>query len=402
MSKALAVVNGRVFDGTGAPPVEGGTVVAEGGRIAAVGAAGEAPVPKGAEVVDAGGRVVLPGLVEGHSHVPGTAVGQKWLRLSLQRGITTVASVSANIRGIELRDGIEAGLVRGCARLIAGCIVTPTNGHVKFRAADGPWEVRKAVREMVQERADFIKTAASGGFYSPHETCSVRNYTLEELEALTDEAHAWGLPVVCHVHTQPGLDNCVAAEVDQVHHGGFIDEKAVRGIREKNLFYMPTLAVTCDRNIRALADQPWQTKEMAESQPVHRAGVRLAHQLGVRLAVGCDYPGTPKGWRIGDRTMYELQELVACGLTPTEALVAATKTNAEAYRKQDEIGTLAPGKRADIIVAEGDPFADVAALYPPENIRVVVKDGVVEYASGEYAKHYRIGEDQPADRAGAL
>jgi imidazolonepropionase-like amidohydrolase len=299
MTDTRAIINGTVIDGTGSDPIEGGVIVIEDGRFAAVGAPDEVDVPAGAEVIDATGMTVMPGLIEGHAHVGGDFTGQRRLRLSLQRGITTICSVSANVTGIALRDGIESGQVRGCARLIAGCVVTPTNGHVRFRDADGPWEVRKAVREMVQAGADFIKTAASGGFVGKNEVCSMRNYTLEELVALVDEAHAWDRPVVVHCHIQPGLANCIEAGVDQIHHGAFIDEAAVRGILDADLWYLPTLAVTCARNIEALSDQPWQTVEMQESQPIHRAGVKLAHELGVKLCVGTDYPGTPGDAGVG-------------------------------------------------------------------------------------------------------
>lgn len=388
------ILNGTLIDGTGAAPVTDSAVIVQQDRITAVGQAGDVAIPPDAEVIDAAGKTVMPGIIEGHAHVGGMPADQKLLRLSLQRGITTVCSVSANLRGIELRDGIDSGDVRGCARLLAGCVVSCTNGHVKFRTADGPWEVRKAVREMVMAGADFIKTAASGGFWSPNEVCAVRNYTYEELAALTDEAHAWQVPVVVHCHTQPGLDNCIRAGTDQIHHGAFIDEQAVRGIADKQLFYLPTLAVTCQRNIQAKADRPWETKEMQESQPIHRAGVRLAHELGVKIGVGTDYPGTPKTWRIGDRTMFELQELVACGLTPMEALVAGTRTTAEAYGKLDDLGTLKPGKKADLLVVNGDPLKDVGVLYHADNIGLVMKDGVVESVAEPYRKHYRIRETQ--------
>ncbi|MCD6360556.1 MAG: amidohydrolase family protein [Armatimonadetes bacterium] len=392
MSKALAVADATVITCTGDEPIESGVVVIEDGSFAAVGPADEVDIPAGVEVIDAAGRTVMPGLIEGHAHIGGDPASQRRLRQSLQRGITTICSVSANLSGITLRDGIAAGHVRGCARLVAGCIVTPTNGHVRFRDADGPWEVRKAVREMVQAGADFIKTAASGGFWHENEVCDMRNYTLEELAALADEAHAWLRPVVVHCHTQPGLANCIEAGIDQIHHGAFIDEAAVRGILDADLWYMPTLAVTCQRNIEALSDHPWQTKEMSESQPIHRAGVRLAHEIGVKLCVGCDYPGTSRTWRVGDRTWYELQELEACGLTPMECLVAATRTNAEAYRL-DDLGTIEPGKRADLIVINGNPLDDLTIPYQPENILLVIKDGGVEFADGDYLKHYRLREE---------
>ena len=398
MADLKAIRGGTLIDGTGAQPVADGTVLIRDGRVEAVGESAAVDVPEGAEVIDASGLTVMPGLIEGHAHVGGDPKSQQTLRLSLQRGITTVCSVSANVRGIALRDGIEAGQTRGCSRLVAGCIVTPTNGHVRFRDADGPWEVRRAVREMVQAGADFIKTAASGGFWSADEVSTMRNYTLEELVALADEAHAWHRPVVVHCHTQPGLNNCIEAGVDQIHHGAFIDEEAVRGILAADLWYMPTLAVTCRRNIDAKRqDRPWEAEEMSQARPIHREGVRLAQEIGVKLCVGTDYPGSGVTWKIGDRTIWELMQLEECGLSRMQALVAATKTNAEAYRL-DDLGTMEPGKIADVVVLEGDPLEGFEALYDHRNIKLVIKDGRVQFADGEFMRHYTLREEQPPGR----
>ncbi|MFO7946354.1 MAG: amidohydrolase family protein [Armatimonadota bacterium] len=398
MSRPIAVMNGRIIDGTGAEPIDDGGVLIKDGRFEAVGSASNIEIPQDAVEIDAAGRTVMPGLIEGHAHVGGNPAGQRTLRLSLQRGITTICSVSANIDGIRLRDGIESGDVRGCARMVAGCIVTPTFGHVKFRAADGPWEVRKAVREMAEAGADFIKTAASGGFWAEDEDCSVRNYTREELDALADEAHAWHLPVAVHAHTQPGINNSIHAGIDMIHHGAFIDEEGVRGILEKDLYFMPTLRVTCDKNIAAWPDRPWMKAEMKESQPIHRQGTRLAHELGVKICVGCDYPGSAQAWKIGDATMWELQELVGCGLTPMEAICASTKTTAEAFRIDDEIGTMEPGKKADLIIVDGDPLEDISVLYDGDNINLVIKDGKVESVDEDHKQYYTVHEPQPPNR----
>jgi len=393
MTAPLLLTNALLMDGTGTPPQPDAAVLIQGPTVAYAGPMEGLDEPADCVRIDCVGQTVMPGIIEAHAHVGGDPAAVHTLRVSLQRGITTVCSVSANLEGIRLRNAINEGHVRGAARLIAGCIVTPTHGHVKFRTADGPWEVRKAVREMAEAGADFIKTAASGGFWAKNESCSSPNYTREELAALTDEAHAWGLPVAAHVHTQPGLDNCIATGVDMIHHGAFIDEAAVRGIQARDLFYLPTLAVTCQRNIDALSDQPWQTEEMTLAQPIHRAGVRLAHEIGVKIGVGTDYPGTPRTWRLGDRTLYELQELVACGLSPLEALTAATQVNAAAYRKEHLLGTLQPGKAADLLVVSGRPADDVAVLYDQRNLALVVKAGRVEYADDAHRQFYQIADE---------
>ena len=389
MSGAIAVLHGTLIDGTGTEPLADSAVIIDGGRIEAVGPSAELDIPQHADIIEAAGKTLMPGMLEGHAHVDGDASAVRVLRLSLRRGITTIASVSANPPGIQLRDAIEAGHVRGCSRLMAGCIVTPTNGHVKYRAADGPWEVRKAVREMVAAGADFIKTAASGGFWGQDENCSVRNYTAEELQALADEAHAWDVPVVVHAHTQPGLNHAIDAGIDQIHHGAFIDTEAVYRILERGLYYMPTLRVTCDKNIHAWPDRPWMMEEMQQAQPIHRKGVRLAHRIGVKIAVGSDYPGSSHAWEIGDATAWELMELVGCGMSPMQALVAATRTTAEAYGRADELGTIEPGKRADLLLLRADVLDDIENLYDAANIELVMKDGVVAYASEGYKHHVR-------------
>lgn len=389
---SLALLHATLLDGTGAPVRPDAALLIEGQRLVFVGSMHDFAPPPDAVILDCAGRVVMPGIIEGHAHVGGDFKAIRTLRLSLQRGLTTICDVNANLDGIRLRDAVSEGFVRGCSRTIAGCMVTPTHGHVKFRTADGPWEVRKAVREMVDAGADFIKTAASGGFWARNEKCASPNYTLEELQALTDEAHAWEVPVAVHVHTQPGLSNCIACGTDMIHHGAFIDEAAVRGIKAKGLYYLPTLTVTCQRNIDSFPDQPWQTEEMALAQPIHRAGVRLAHELGVTIGVGTDYPGNPRGWQIGDRTMVEMQELQQCGLSPLEVITAATRNNAAAYGKLDELGTLEVGKRADLLLLAQDPLADLRVLYEQRNLCVVIKDGRVEYADQAHQRYYQISD----------
>ena len=126
--------------------------------------------------------------------------------------------------------------------------------------------------------------------------------------------------------------------------------------------------------------------------------MRLAHEIGVKIGVGTDYPGTPKTWKIGDRTMFELQELVACGLMPMEAILAATRTTAEAYGKLGEFGTLETGKKADLLVVTGNPLEDIGVLYDGDNINLVMKDGIVESVDEAHRQYYRVREEQPADR----
>ena len=380
-----AFVNCRIIDGTGREPIELGALVLNGTLIEAVGKADEIRIPDDCEQIDGRGNTLIPGLFDGHMHVTRfpalldahghitqnlRAVGK--LQRCLKWGTTTVANMGGCPENVLLRRAIEEGYVTGCSRLVIAAMVNPTGGHVRGRAADGPWEVRKAVREMLTAGADLIKTSASGGFQWEHEDITWEDYTTEELKALADETHAKGKRVAVHAHAQPGLDHSIEAGCDIIMHGALIDEKALEGIAAKNLYYMPTLYITSER-VFSKPNLPKHMKErMSRAHPVHRAGVRKAHEMGVTIAAGTD--GGP------GHVMTELTELVKCGLSPMEAIVAGTRNTADAYGMLDTTGTLEPGKRADLLLVKGNPLENVSLLTKQDNILLVMKEGM---ASGE-------------------
>ena len=392
MEKIKAIIHGILIDGNGGKPIKDSCIIISNERIKSVSTFDKTVIPSCAEIINADNKYIIPGLIEGHAHFGGYSC-IPLLQKSLQRGITTLACVCAGENGIELRNAIRNHKLKGCAKVIAGCIVTPTHGHVKdyqVGPADGPWEIRRLVRHFAELEADFIKTAASGGFWDKNEKCAVRNYTAEELYALADEAHAWDMKCVVHAHTQPGINNSIAAGIDQIHHGGFIDEDGVYKIKEKGLYYMPTLRVTSIRNMNAWPNRPWMQEEMALANPVNRAGLKLAHEIGVKIMVGTDYPGSSAEWEPGEATSYEMMEMQACGMTPMELIVAATRTNAEGYGKLNEIGTVEPGKFADIVILNSTPLEDISTLHKKETVAMVIRDGIIEYADTQYRDHYQI------------
>ena len=347
-----------------------------------VGPAAAVRIPEGCTVIDVGGATVLPGLIDGHMHVssePGRldhmghvranlqAVGK--LQQCLQWGTSTVAHAAGSPENVVLRDLIAAGQLPGCSDLLVGGAVTATGGHVRGRSADGPWEVRKAVREMVKAGVDHIKTCASGGFQWEHEQLSGEDYTVEELRALVHEAHARGKRVHVHAHAQPGLGNAIEAGCDVILHGAHIDDAALEGIAARGLCYMPTLYITSE-GARAQRNWPaYMTERMAQANPIHRAGVAKAHRMGIKIAAGTD--GGPGS------IMHELCELVACGLSPMEALVAATRTTADVLGILERTGTLESGKRADLFVVGDDPLEDISVLTSCDVIALVMKAGRV-------------------------
>ncbi|MDD5676632.1 MAG: amidohydrolase family protein [Kiritimatiellae bacterium] len=380
--KRTALINGTIIDGAGKLPLERGTVIIAGGIIETVGSAADTRVPEDCAAIDLQGGAVLPLLIDGHMHVsrePGRldhlghlktnlqAVGT--LQKCLQWGTGTVGHAAGSLESIVLRDLIQADLVAGCADLLVGAAVTATCGHVRGRSADGPWEIRKAVREMIAAGADWIKTCASGGFQHAHEKLTHEDYTLQELQALVDQAHARDKRVHVHAHAQPGLANAIEAGCDVILHGALIDEAALEGIAAKKLWYMPTLNITSEKAWGNKNMPAHMAERMKQASPVHRAGVVKARKMGVRIAVGTD--GGPGS------IMNELSELVNCGFSPMDAITAATRNTADALGVLDKTGTLEAGKRANLFVVNGNPVQHLSILASQESITLVMKDGKI-------------------------
>lgn len=374
MSKQIAILHGTLIDGNGNPPIENSVLLIRDDKIEAAGIWGEISIPDDAKIVDARGKYLIPGLIEGHGSVGGYD-GISVLQESVKWGITTVASVSGGEDGVRLREAIRNNRISNCAKLLVGGVICSTGGHLKGNPVDGPWAIRRAVRHYAEIEVDFIKTAASLGIWGKNERLGARNYTLEELEALADEARAWDLKSVVHAHTDPGLSNSIIAGIDQIHHGQLSNPEHIRAMGEKGLYYMPILKITSQRNYSSWDCRPWMQKKMMDAAPNHRNMVRLAKAMGVKLMVGSIYPGPGDRWVCGEGTSFEMMELRSCGLTAMDVLMAATKYNAEGYGKADTLGTLEPGKQADVVILNQNPLEDIGVLHEPENIYAVYCDG---------------------------
>ena len=383
--KRIALTNGRVVDGTGHPAMDPATVLIEGSVLAAVGPTADISPPEGCKVIDIQGKTVLPALIDGHMHVSSElgrldhmghvrtnlqAVGM--LQECLQWGTGTIAHAAGSPESMILRDVIRSGQVHGCSDLLIGAVITATCGHVRGRNADGPWEIRKAVREMIAAGADHIKTCASGGFQWAHEKLTHEDYTLEELHALVGQAHSRDKRVHVHAHAQPGLGNAIEAGCDVILHGALIDDAALEGIAAKGLWYMPTLNVTSEKFREGINLPAHMTERMKAAHPVHCAGVAKAHKMGIKITTGTD--GGPGS------IMNELRLLVDCGLSPMDAVVAATRSTADVLGILDGTGTLEVGKRADLLVVNSDPIQDITILSSKDSIFLVMKDGVIQMA----------------------
>ena len=383
-----AIVGSTIIDGTGVVPVEDGTVLVEDGKITAAGRAEDVQVPHDVTSIDARGKYTMPGIIDSHMHVTPNQdipddvrihlrVGYNAvsiLRQSLGYGVTTVVSITGGPPAVELTNAINQGYIDRCADQLVAGVVNASGGHVRGRHADGPWEIRKAVRELASAGCNLIKTAATAGFQWEHERVHWPDYTEEELVALVDEARMRDMPVAVHAHSQPGLNYAINARAHMIHHGAHIDEEALEGITREGLYFVPTLFVTSPGKLGYIpTETPWVSERIKRARPIHQAGVRKAREMGTKIAVGTD--GNP-----GD-AMIELAELVECGFSPMEAIVAGTHNTADALMVLDRVGTLEPGKQADLLIVEKNPLDDISVLQDVDNIALVMTHGKVQTTS---------------------
>jgi imidazolonepropionase-like amidohydrolase len=388
----LWLANGRLFDGTGAP-LRDGALLVEGGRITRVADAAEQP-PEGVRVLDLEGRTLLPGLVEAHAHVGGAfpkPAPQRGaeplldgtrahlvaaeLRELLRMGVTTVRDVgSIGDVVVEARQAMRYGAFAGPRVLTCGRIVSPTGPGGRFflgmyREADGADDVRRAVREQLRYGADFVKVMTTGARTVELEDPDPAQLTREELAALVDESHRMGYRVCAHCEGLAGTELAIEEGVDTIEHGMYLNQRPdlLERMAARDQVLVPTLSFLLD-----LAGSPDWTPELLDlgRHNVEQAQltVRAARAAGVRLAMGHDSSPLHASSR-------ELLALIDAGLAAHEALAAATSGGAFALGLADEIGTLEPGKLADLVVVDGDLPAEPALVRDRERIWLVLRLG---------------------------
>jgi len=385
--------NARLFDGTGAPARPGADLLVEGGRIAALD--GEAKPRAGAESIDLGGRTLLPGLIDCHVHIAFNGDPDEIPRLgtmptpllawqasenarrTVEAGVTAVRDLGTrdNI-AILLRDAILAGTLPGPRMRAVGSIVCMTGGHGWFigREADGPDDVRKAVREQLRAGADCIKFTATGGVMTPGVDPRSASLTEEELRAGVEEAHKAFRRAAAHAQGTSGIKNAVRAGIDSIEHGIFMDDEVLEEMRLRGTFFVPTLVAP--ENIAkfglAVGIPAYAVEKSNQVKEVHNESFKRALKAGVRIAMGTD-AGTPFN-RHGENAQ-EIALMVRAGMPPADALVASTRNAAELLDLLAETGTVEPGKSADLLVVDGDPLDDVGLLTRPEAIVGVLRAG---------------------------
>ncbi|HEX5406721.1 MAG TPA: amidohydrolase family protein [Pseudonocardiaceae bacterium] len=391
-AEPLLVRDVRLVDGAGAPARTGVSVLVDRGRFEWIGPTEQAPAVAAHAVIEAGGRSLLPGLINSHVHlcndgspdlaeqvrtdsVPMASLrAAKMAELTLHSGVTSVRDCgAASSIVIELGRAIEAGMIVGPRVVAAGRVITMTGGHGHFigREADGVDEVRKATRAELKEGAAFIKVMATGGVLTAG--VDPRNTSLqeEELAVVAREAHNAGRRVATHAIGTAGIRNALLAGIDSIEHGMRLDDETLQLALDQGAFLVPTL-MAVRRIIEARGRVPEWVADKAEREAEHgRASFVAAVRSGMKIAAGTD-AGTP--YNPHDDLAAELAQMVDLGLTPMQAIVAATRNAAENMDVLHAVGTVELGKRADLVLVDGDPTEDITAA---ARVVLVAKDGVV-------------------------
>ncbi len=389
----------RLVDGRGGAPVERATLTIDDGRIAAIGSASGDPPP---DAVDLAGRTLMPGLIDAHAHVSsdterspgfgpppalhgddprppelGYFVLARTATALLGAGITTVRDVgSYGGEAIVLRRAIELGLVEGPRILSCGRILSATAPGARifgtmYREADGPWEMRKAVREQIRDGADYIKIMATGARSVIREDPEPAQMTAEEVRAVVDEAHRMGFRVAAHAEGLGGARIAVEEGVDTIEHGLSLHRapELLALMAERAIVLVPTLSTFADLAERFAGDFAPTLVEQAKRQAedAHKT-LDAAHAAGVALAMG--YDSGPPG-----ASATELVRMAAAGLGAAAAITAATRGSAQALGLADDLGTVEAGKTADLLVVDGDPLGDPSVLLDRSRIWLVVQAG---------------------------
>lgn len=404
----MVILKGRVIDGNGGSPIEDGLVAVDGEKIVYAGESKGYQYPPDAQVISVPDGTIMPGFIEGHCHL---GLGDDYLQIYREHAYNAVCRAVNQMQTLldcgftsmrecggltnYLKPSWENGTISGPRIFSAGRSITQSGGHadpikyypIEFSKnpervfagiiADGVPEVRHAARLQFREGADFLKVMVSPGTSCQSRSLMPAEYSDEELTALVEEADNFGSYVCVHAHSNLGIKMALRCGVKSIEHGSYMQPEDAERMAKQGAVLTPTFSTNerAFRNMEHLA--PWQREKVARSHESRAASARMAHDAGVTIGYGCDFGG-------GEITPFELNgmefELLVsrAGLTPMEAIMAATKTNARQILSEDKLGTLEAGKLADIVVAAGNPLQDISLLGNRENIKVVMQNGTIK------------------------
>ena len=399
-AETVVVTAAHMVDVLSGRRVDDPQVVVTDGRIAAVGRRGDA-VPAGARRIDLGQRTLLPGLIDMHVHLTSdptisgyrqleytdgfwTVVGVANARRTLDAGFTTVRNVgAANYDDVAIKQGIERGYVPGPRIVPATYAIGATGGHcdaTEFppsvsvphpQIADSPQGFRGVVRQMRKYGAEVIKVCMTGGVLSKTDAVGAQQLSFDEIKAIVDEAHMLGMKVAVHAHGTDGINDALRAGVDTIEHASLADATSFKLAREHGAWF--DMDIYNDDYILAEGARNGVFAESLEKERLigrkQRETFRAAHAAGVKMLFGTDGGVYPNG-----DNAKQFAKMVEWGMTPIEAIRAATASAAEALARTGDVGAIAPGRYGDLIAVSGDPLADVRAL---ERVDFVMKGGVV-------------------------
>ena len=406
MLEKLVLTHVTIIDCTGTDSRPSMAVVVSGGLIRKVAPSRSLRGPRGAQVIDLGGRTLMPGLIDAHVHLgitetsweqvqrePAAVYAFKVGRVieqTLDAGFTTVRDAGLVDGGFA--QAVEHGYLRGPRILPSGAPISQTGGHGDWRAryqdhwpepvpglvappvlCDGVEEVRRAARQQLRRGATQVKVMASGGAMSPSDDIETTQLTVEELAAAAYEAKAAGRYAMAHTYSPGSIRNAVEAGVRSIEHGNFLDEETAALMKARGAYLVPTLATyeLIDLFGEQYGVSAFSMQKIRLAKARGAESVRIAAAAGVRIGSGSDLLGPMQPFKT-----LELS-LKAAIMGPMAALVSATRTNAELVCLADRTGTVEEGKWADLIVVEGNPVEDIDVLREADNVRLVLKRGEV-------------------------
>ncbi|HEV8202601.1 MAG TPA: amidohydrolase family protein [Pyrinomonadaceae bacterium] len=398
----------RLIDGTGAAAINNAVVVVTDNMITAVGAAGSVNVPVNAKVIDLGDVTLMPGFIDAHTHLVGRVLGDpagedapvrdfesfaailsvEHARATLMAGFTTVRNVGASGKfdDIALRKAINEGWTPGPRMMTAGHALGMRGGHcdengfrpglfdpgIEEGIADGPDQIRAAVRYQIKYGADVIKTCATGGVLSEGDAVGATQYSFEELKALVDEAHKLERKVAAHAHGTEGIKIAVRAGVSSIEHGSFLDEEGARMMKEHGTFLVPTLSASeaVERAAKSGVLKGLRAEKALAAAAAARHAIKLAVANKIPIALGTDAGVVPHG-----TNAHEFVLMVQWGgMSPMDSIVAGTSNAARLLGWDKNLGSLTTGKWADIVAVSGNPLQDIENM---QKVIFVMKNGVI-------------------------